>query len=590
MSSNNITENILAPEENMDVDMEVSKENTDVNVEPLEGIAEEMSENIVDTPEEHTETQAEIVPNTPSERSHKILQVRGFCYNSSLYTPEEKVDFMNCVHLLESYSHLYDVLIINTPAIVFQDVECMNVFQSMKLVENRTAPVFVISWCPADRVFQMANIMSNHWKVGEPSIQLFCDWSVGYSKDGVFTPYVDGQTLSMRHIKVGSGIILDSSKLESKQPTYGSPNTECMLMSMFYPDATTNAKFINKSTQQSLATYIPRVIHCSMTMEQFKQHHKANIDVFRPEHAYQTCLRIFSHTTNVLIGFGKYVPDQETNKPNRKTKSLPSENTEEVEQTPTENTEHVGDIPSPTENKKNITRTPTLRTVHHISGNTVGYYSGSKKYPDLKQLFRTYIGTLKMDEPAAKRLSSTIRLFISSRTSNHQKYMRRINHILESIFIPESAINIFLSKLDNTKEDKEKIAMHAMMETLNDMIQSSQFRAKRNKRKNQTDKEGETEPQPPRKRGNFQLSEILQNFIGDDTTKSCCKVMSKIHSYIKEKELQSPEDKACFKIDTVLSPIFDMEPGELLPYFKMPNKLKSHYIQAPTPAPVVQEE
>jgi hypothetical protein len=590
-----------------------SLSNTQNNTLPsptkIESISlQEDKETIVSTQEEQnttetikTETSCPVIsPSAGHERIHKIYQHRGFCYHYNLRTPDDNIEFMNCIQLLESYSNLYDVLIINTPSIIYQDTECMNAFRSLKLFANRTTPVVVMVWCPVDRLFEVGNIMSQDWKIGDPSVQLFCDWSVGYSENGNFTPYVDNDNTLVRHVKVGSGIILDATHGVQNQISYGAPNMECMLLSIFHPNQTQTpmTKIINKTTQQSLATLVPHVIHCAISSEQFKQHPKPNIDVFRPEHVYQACLRIFSHSTNALVAFGKYTSSVEPPKYTRKQKSDPVVVIEKMETEHTDTTpetvqeengtkeKNEGAAEQNTDGKKN-TSTPTtlsIRTIHHISVNTVGYYSGSKKHPDLKQLFRTYIVSQKMDEAYAKRLSSNIRLYISTRTSNHQKYIKQLKNILDSIFIPESPICMFLNKLSNTKEEKEKIAMRTMMETLNEMLGLSQFRQKRNKRKHSTENTpDDIEKQPPRKKGNFQLSDILQKFIGNEKIKSCCTVMSRIHSHIKKNNLRNEDKKTCFTIDDTLAPIFDMRPGELLPYFRMPQILKQHYIQTNTP-------
>lgn len=75
------------------------------------------------------------------------------------------------------------------------------------------------------------------------------------------------------------------------------------------------------------------------------------------------------------------------------------------------------------------------------------------------------------------------------------------------------------------------------------------------------------------------LSSDLQDLIGtaDDELVSRSVVNKKINDYIKEHDLQVPENRQTFVLDDKLSNLFGLEKGSVVHYFKMQTYLKNHY-------------
>jgi chromatin remodeling complex protein RSC6 len=76
-----------------------------------------------------------------------------------------------------------------------------------------------------------------------------------------------------------------------------------------------------------------------------------------------------------------------------------------------------------------------------------------------------------------------------------------------------------------------------------------------------------------------QLSTILSDVIGVDNNELVARsvVNKKINEYIKLHDLQVPENKQTFILDSKLAVLFGLDEGNIVHYFKMQTYLKSHY-------------
>ena len=79
------------------------------------------------------------------------------------------------------------------------------------------------------------------------------------------------------------------------------------------------------------------------------------------------------------------------------------------------------------------------------------------------------------------------------------------------------------------------------------------------------------------------LSNDLQDLIGtaEHELVSRSVVNKKINDYIKEHNLQVPENRQTFVLDGKLSNLFGLDKGSVVHYFKMQTYLKNHYPKEP---------
>lgn len=114
------------------------------------------------------------------------------------------------------------------------------------------------------------------------------------------------------------------------------------------------------------------------------------------------------------------------------------------------------------------------------------------------------------------------------------------------------------------------------------LVKSKSIQKKYTKRKVPNIKSGFVKP--------VKLSTTLSDVIGVDNDELVARsvVNKKINEYIKEHNLQVPENKQTFVIDSKLSVLFGLEQGSVVHYFKMQTYLKSHYPKPDTVVPPVE--
>lgn len=115
------------------------------------------------------------------------------------------------------------------------------------------------------------------------------------------------------------------------------------------------------------------------------------------------------------------------------------------------------------------------------------------------------------------------------------------------------------------------------------LVKSKSMQKKYTKRKVPNIKSGFVKP--------VKLSTTLSDVIGVDNNELVARsvVNKKINEYIKNHNLQVPENKQTFVIDAKLSTLFGLEEGSVVHYFKMQTYLKSHYPKSDIIAPMETE-
>jgi chromatin remodeling complex protein RSC6 len=115
------------------------------------------------------------------------------------------------------------------------------------------------------------------------------------------------------------------------------------------------------------------------------------------------------------------------------------------------------------------------------------------------------------------------------------------------------------------------------------LVKSKHMQKKYTKRKVPNIKSGFVKP--------VKLSTTLSDVIGVDNNELVARsvVNKKINEYIKNHNLQVPDNKQTFVIDAKLSTLFGLEEGSVVHYFKMQTYLKSHYPKAEVVVPMETE-
>ena len=147
----------------------------------------------------------------------------------------------------------------------------------------------------------------------------------------------------------------------------------------------------------------------------------------------------------------------------------------------------------------------------------------------------------------------------------------------------ESNIELLFTKMVNQFQDVQSVmkTLHNNLKVMQKEIskQQKELRKKENKKKNKSDKKkppsGFAKPTP--------ISNELSNFLNlnKDDEIARTEVTSKVIAYIKEHNLQNPENKKTILLDEKLKLL--LEPGDnVITFFNLQTYLKKHFLPSAT--------
>ena len=154
-----------------------------------------------------------------------------------------------------------------------------------------------------------------------------------------------------------------------------------------------------------------------------------------------------------------------------------------------------------------------------------------------------------------------------------------------TVVVEESTTELLFNKLVNQFQDVQLLmkTLHLNLKVLQKEVLKEQKDSKKKSDKKKSDKKrlptGFAKPSP--------ISNSLAEFLNLPTGSELARtdVTSKVIAYIKEKNLQNPENKKQILLDEPLNKLLQPSEGDIITFFNLQTHLKKHFLPSVAPVP-----